>query len=163
MGVFAKLLGTVVSFFQVGGPAGPGLANDGGSGNVGAYNPSQSAYVNVRGADPVASHDFVTLGYGNVHYTGGGGGSITAGNFTAVLAEGQDEVFGVVTGLSGAPLKVLCQAVTEQSVTVQSGIKYDCVAYQLNSTGFNWRLSSSEYWPSAGSVSLTVDYLWSLT
>jgi hypothetical protein len=71
MGLFAKIAGVVGSFFQVGGPSGPGLANDGGSGNLGAYNSGQSAYINVRGADPVANNDFVTLEYANAHYSSG--------------------------------------------------------------------------------------------
>jgi len=75
MNIFSKLLGTISPFFQIGGPKAPGLANDGGSGNLGAYNSGQSAYVNVRGADPVSSNDFVTLEYGNANY-GGGGSSV---------------------------------------------------------------------------------------
>ena len=89
MGVFSILLGTVTSFFQVGGPGGPGLANDGGSGNLGAYNPAESAYVNVRGKDPAIADDLVTKRYGDAHY-GGGSGSLAAGSFTAVLPRGVD-------------------------------------------------------------------------
>lgn len=74
MNLFSKLLGTVSSFFQFGGPAAPGLSNDGGSGNLGAYNSAQSSYVNVRGADPIVSNDFVTLEYGNANYGGGSSG-----------------------------------------------------------------------------------------
>lgn len=133
-----------------------------GSGNLGAYNPAESAYVNVRGKDPAIADDLVTKRYGDAHY-GGGSGSLAAGSFTAVLPRGHDELFGVVTGLSAAPLKVIAQAITEQGVTVQSGIKYDVVAYQLDSLGFHWRLSSSEYWPTTGGVTLTVDYIWSTT
>jgi hypothetical protein len=84
MSLFTKLLGTVSSFFQIGGPRAPGLSNDGGSGNIGAYNSSQSAYVNVRGADPVVSNDFVTLEYGNANYGGGSSGVplVVSGTYT---------------------------------------------------------------------------------
>ena len=161
MGVFSKIAGVVGNFFQIGSSSGPGLANDGGSGNIGAYNSGQSAYVTVRGADPVVAHDLVTLGYGNTHF--GGGSSLAAGSFTATLNQGQDEVFGIVTGLSGTPLKVIGHNIAEQGVSAQSGIKYDLSPYQLNSNGFNWRLSSSEYWPSSGPINLTINYVWSTT
>lgn len=91
MGVFSKLLGTVTSFFQVGGPGGPGLANDGGSGNLGAYNPAESAYVNVRGKDPAIADDLVTKRYGDANYGGGGSANVV-----------QAEVnFGFPSGLEG--------------------------------------------------------------
>ena len=59
MGFFQRIFGTVSSFFQFGGPSGPGF-ND----NVGvieAKNSTNSAFVIVRGADPVGPNDFVTL------------------------------------------------------------------------------------------------------
>src|SRR5271155_3798666 len=61
MGLFSSLAGTVATFLQIGGPNGPGV-ND----NVGALeakNFSNSAFVNMRGADPVGPNDFVTLEY----------------------------------------------------------------------------------------------------
>lgn len=70
MSLFSRIAGVVGSFFQVGGPNGPGLANDGGSGNLGAYNSTQGAYVNIRGADPVGVHDLLTLGYFNINLPG---------------------------------------------------------------------------------------------
>jgi hypothetical protein len=157
--MFSRIAGVVGSFFQIGGPSGPGFVND--SGGIDAKNAAQSALVNVRGADPVLSTDLVTLGYGLIHF--GGSGSLAAGTFNVTLPFGADEVFGVVTGLTGAPLKVIATAITEQSVAVQSGIKYWVVAYQLDLLGFHWRLNSSEPWPTSGSVTPTVDYVWSTT
>jgi hypothetical protein len=152
----SKVWGVTRSFFQIGGSTGPGLANDGGSGNLGAYNATQSGYVNVRGADPVVAHDFVTLEYGNAHY---GGSSLNAGSID-VTFQG-DEIDGVVTGLSGTPSKVVSQAIFEEGVTVQSGMVYDFIATQFNANGFNWRLKvlQNEYWPV--SITLKVDYIWS--
>ncbi len=159
MSLFSRVAGVVGGFFQIGGPAGPGFANDGGSGELGAYNAAQSAYVNVRGADPVIAHDLVTKEYGDAHY--GGSGSLTAGSLDVALYG--DEVIGVVTGLSAAPVKVVAQAIYEEGVTVQSGFCYDFVATRLNSGGFNWRLKvlGDEFWPE--SVTLKVDYIWSST
>jgi hypothetical protein len=66
VGLFARLLGTTASFFQLGGPSAPRLKNNGGS--IDARNSSDSAYVNVRGADPVIANDLVTLEYANATY-----------------------------------------------------------------------------------------------
>lgn len=68
MGLFDRISGILGGFFQLGGPSGPGLANDGGSGNIGAYNPSQAAYVTVRAADPVVANDLVTLEYAQANF-----------------------------------------------------------------------------------------------
>jgi hypothetical protein len=59
VGLFARLAGTMASFFQVGGPSGPGLEDN--SGVLEARAPGPGALVNVRGADAVLPHDFVTL------------------------------------------------------------------------------------------------------
>lgn len=61
MGFFSRFAGTVTSFFQVGGPTGPAWKNN--SGNLDARVAGDTAYVNVRGLDPVAAQDFVTLNY----------------------------------------------------------------------------------------------------
>jgi hypothetical protein len=60
-GVFSKLLGTISSFFQIGGPTGPGIASSAGS--LQAYNAALSAYVNVSGAFPTADAHFATKAY----------------------------------------------------------------------------------------------------
>lgn len=113
MSLFSKLYGTVTSFFQLGGPGGPGLANDGGSGNFGAYNSAQSTYINVRGADPVIANDFVTLEYGNANFGGGGsqvpqttstGGFTVSSNtqvlfFSNITLTGNLSVLGLLQGI----------------------------------------------------------------
>lgn len=68
MGLFARLAGVVGSSFQVGGPGGPAWKNNGGS--LDARNAGDSAYINVRGLDPVGAQDLVTLGYFNLHVNG---------------------------------------------------------------------------------------------
>jgi hypothetical protein len=89
------------------------------------------------------------------------GGSLNSG-FLSVTFSG-DEAVGAVTGLSATPQKVICQAIYEESVAVQSGLTYDFVATRLNSAGFNWRLKvlDNEYWPTP--ITLKVDYIWSPT
>ena len=59
MSLFSRLAGTVATFFQIGGPGGPGLEDN--AGVLEARAPGPGALVNVRGADAVAAHDFVTL------------------------------------------------------------------------------------------------------
>ncbi|MFI5296515.1 MAG: hypothetical protein ACHREM_00335 [Polyangiales bacterium] len=61
MGLFERLIGTMSSYFQIGGPSGPRWKNNGG--NIDARASDDSAYVNVRGLDPVAANDLVTLEY----------------------------------------------------------------------------------------------------
>ncbi len=68
MNPFGRFLGIVGSFFQVGGPSGPAWKNN--SGNLDARNSADSAYVNVRGLDPVGAQDFVTLTYGQSNFGG---------------------------------------------------------------------------------------------
>jgi hypothetical protein len=65
MSLFSSIAGAIASFFQIGGPNGPGFSD-----NVGALeakNSTNSAFVNVRGADPVGPNDFVTLEYSETH------------------------------------------------------------------------------------------------
>ena len=56
---FQRLSGIVGNFFQLGGPSGPGLNS-----NVAALevkDPTNTTFAVMRGADPVAAHDFVNL------------------------------------------------------------------------------------------------------
>jgi hypothetical protein len=61
MSLFERLIGTVSSFFQIGGPAGNRIKNV--SGALEARNAADGAYVNMRGADPVLDQDLVTKKY----------------------------------------------------------------------------------------------------
>jgi hypothetical protein len=61
-GVFSKLLGTITTFFQVGGPAGPGLNDNAGA--LEAKNAANSAFAIVRGATPpVGDNDLTAKSY----------------------------------------------------------------------------------------------------
>lgn len=97
--------------------------------------------------------------------SGGGSSSLTAGSIDVVLPAQYDEITGVVTGLSATPLKVIGQSIFEEGVVVQSGIQYDFLPYQLNASGFNWKLRvlGNEYWPGPGSITIKVNYIWSST
>ncbi len=59
MGLFARILGSVASFFQIGGPNGPGFNDNAGA--LEAKNSTNTAFTIARGADPVNPNDFVTL------------------------------------------------------------------------------------------------------
>src|SRR5271154_3879440 len=61
MSLFSRVAGAVASFFQFGGPGGPGLNDNAGA--LEAKNSTNSTFVNMRGADPVGANDFVTLEY----------------------------------------------------------------------------------------------------
>lgn len=60
-GVFSKLLGTITSFFQVGGTSGPGLNANGTA--LESKNAANSAFAVHRGATPVGDNDFTTKAY----------------------------------------------------------------------------------------------------
>jgi hypothetical protein len=60
-GVFSKLLGTVTSFFQIGGTAGPGVNANGAA--LETKNAANNAYAVHRGATPVGDNDFTTKAY----------------------------------------------------------------------------------------------------
>lgn len=155
MGLYGRIAGVIGSFFQVGGPAGPGLVDD--AGNIDAKNAVQTSYVNVRGADPVIANDLVTKQYGDAHY---GGSSIQSGSLTISLFG--DEAIGVYTGLSALPGKVVGVAITEVGFAVQSGRSYSFIPTQFNSNGFNWRvrvIDDNEPWPIT--ISLLIDFVWS--
>lgn len=75
MGLYTKLLGTISGFFQVGGPAGSGLANNAGALEVRTAN--QSSLTIMRGADPIGLTDFVTKQYLDGYQFPGGSTSVT--------------------------------------------------------------------------------------
>jgi hypothetical protein len=60
-GVFSKLLGSVASFFQIGGPTGPGISVSAGA--LQAQNAAQSAFVTVSAAFPTADAHLTTKAY----------------------------------------------------------------------------------------------------
>lgn len=62
MGFFSKIRGTFETIFQLG-KGGPQLKNS--AGVIEGRDPSDAAYAIVRGLDPVANNDLVTLGYFN--------------------------------------------------------------------------------------------------
>jgi hypothetical protein len=70
MAWWEKITGTISSYFQIG-LQGPRVKNN--AGNIDARNAGDTAYVNVRGLDPVANNDFVTLEYFNAHNEGAAG------------------------------------------------------------------------------------------
>lgn len=65
MSFFSRIAGVVSSFFQVGGPNGPAWKANGGA--FDARNAADSAFVIVRGLDPAAAQDLVTLAYLNAN------------------------------------------------------------------------------------------------
>jgi hypothetical protein len=103
------------------------------------------------------------MSYINNPGTGGGSSGLNSGTIDVVLPAKYDEITGVVTGLSAAPLKVIGQVLYEEGVVVQSGINYLFVPTQLNSNGFNWKLKvlDNEYWPGPSSITIKVNYVWS--
>lgn len=60
-GVFSKLLGTIKTFFQIGGTGAPGFNATGGA--LEARNAANSAYAVMRGAAPVGDNDLTTKAY----------------------------------------------------------------------------------------------------
>jgi len=61
MSIFSRVAGAVASFFQFGGPNGPGLNDNAGA--LEAKNSTNTGFVNLRAADPVLPNDTVTLEY----------------------------------------------------------------------------------------------------
>lgn len=59
MSLFSRIAGAIASFFQIGGPSGPGINDNAGA--LEAKDPTNSVFVNMRGADPAGLNDFVTL------------------------------------------------------------------------------------------------------
>lgn len=60
-GVFSKLLGTLSSFFQIGGTAGPGINANGAV--LETKNAANNAFAVHRGATPVGDNDLTTKAY----------------------------------------------------------------------------------------------------
>jgi hypothetical protein len=60
-GVFSKLLGTITTFFQVGGTAGPGINANGAA--LETKNAANSAFAVHRGGTPVGDNDLTTKAY----------------------------------------------------------------------------------------------------
>jgi hypothetical protein len=63
MGLFSKLSGVINSFFQIGGPAGPGLNNVSTTVISATTSSGGTNYANVRGATPLVDADFATKAY----------------------------------------------------------------------------------------------------
>jgi len=61
MGVFKKLAGVINSFFQIGGPAGPGINANGAA--LESRNAANNAFAVHRGGFPIADNDFTTKAY----------------------------------------------------------------------------------------------------
>ena len=61
MGLFSRLAGVVNSFFQLGGPGGPGFNAN--SGVLEAKNSGNTAFAIMRGATPVGDNDLATKAY----------------------------------------------------------------------------------------------------
>jgi hypothetical protein len=62
MGLFSRLAGVTASFFQIGGPNGPGLNNSGNTA-IEARNAANTAFVIVRGGAPIGDNDLTTKAY----------------------------------------------------------------------------------------------------
>ncbi len=61
MGLFQRLAGVVNSFFEIGGPTGPGINANGAA--LETKNAANSAFAVHRGAAPVGDNDFTTKAY----------------------------------------------------------------------------------------------------
>lgn len=62
MSLFSQLLGTLSNFFQIGGPNGAGF-NDAGATAIEAKDPTNTTFVVLRAAGPVARNDVTTKTY----------------------------------------------------------------------------------------------------
>jgi hypothetical protein len=86
--VWKWLRGTSETFWQLG-LGGPQWKNNAGA--IEGRDPNDAAFVNVRGLDPVANQDFVTLAYFNAHPMGGQlifSGMVAASETTTVAPYG---------------------------------------------------------------------------
>lgn len=70
MSFFSKIRGTFEALFQIG-KGGPQLKNN--AGVIEARNAADAAFAIVRGLDPVAANDLLTLSYFNAHNAGAAG------------------------------------------------------------------------------------------
>jgi hypothetical protein len=97
---------------------------------------------------------------------GGAEAALHPASFTAGLGHGQDEIFGVVTGLPTTPVRVAGLHILEDAVgEAQSGFSYTFNAYEMTADGFKWRIKMNEdfFWPDPAGVTLKIHYLWSET
>ena len=92
-----------------------------------------------------------------------GSSFLVEGFLDITVAQGQDEVRGVITGLPNAPVHVLGCTAFERDNAVPSGLEWIFTPGILTADGFNWRLNvgGNEYWPETASVVVRVSYLWS--
>jgi len=65
MSFFSRIAGAVATFFQFGGPSGPGINDN--AGVLEAKDSTNAVFAIMRGADPVNPNDFVTLEYFQAH------------------------------------------------------------------------------------------------
>src|ERR1035437_3505173 len=61
MSIFSKIAGTITSFFQIGGPAGPGINDN--AGTLEAKNAANNNFVTMSGALPTLDQHFATKAY----------------------------------------------------------------------------------------------------
>jgi hypothetical protein len=66
MSLFSRLAGIVGTFFQIGGPGGPGWNDNAGA--IEGRNAANSAFAIVRGAFPVGDNDLVTKAYADEQF-----------------------------------------------------------------------------------------------
>src|SRR5271154_300517 len=95
MSLFSRLAGVINAFFQIGGPGGAGW-NDVGATAIEAKDPTNTTFVIVRGATPVAPNDLVTKGYADTLFKPIAVGLQFNGN-NALPANTATEKFYVVT------------------------------------------------------------------
>src|ERR1035437_4655928 len=74
MSLFSKIAGTTGTFYQIGGPAGPGINDN--SGVLEGRNATNSSYIVIRGNTPILSNDLTTKAYVD-GYTFVAGGDLT--------------------------------------------------------------------------------------
>jgi hypothetical protein len=88
---------------------------------------------------------------------------LAEGFIDITVAQGQDEVLGVVTGLPSTPVHVLgVTAFERDNGALQSGIDWLFEPGVLTADGFNWKLrAGGEYWPETTPLVVRVSYLWS--
>jgi hypothetical protein len=84
MGLFEKIAGTVLSFFQIGDSGGPGLNANAGA--LEARNAANSAFAVMRGATPAGSNDLVTLGSLPASFPSGTAGQLLITNAVPAAA-----------------------------------------------------------------------------
>jgi len=99
----------------------------------------------------------------NIPGISGGGNGIESGILNIVVQQGEDEVFGTVSGLSSTPVKVIPSKGVEVGSTVWSGVSWNISILSLNSDGFDWvlKIIDEDSWHGPGSVTIRVDYIWS--